>query len=62
MLTPEDLAQITAIARAAAGEQSVATIKAMRDMQTEILKGIDLRPATPPRQSASLPSKSASSC
>lgn len=40
-MTPEDLAQITAIARAAAAEQSAATIEAMRDMQTEILKGIE---------------------
>jgi hypothetical protein len=36
-MTPEDLAQITAIVGAA--EQR--TIEAMRDMQTEILKGIE---------------------
>ena len=35
------LAQITAIARSAAAEQSAATVEAMRDMQTEILKGIE---------------------
>jgi uncharacterized membrane-anchored protein len=37
MLTPEDLAQITAIV--ATAEQR--TVEAMRDMQTEILKGIE---------------------
>jgi hypothetical protein len=41
MLTPEDLAQITAIAQTAAAGQSAATIEAMRDMQTEILEGIE---------------------
>jgi len=36
-MTPEDIAQITAIVATAKGE----TIEAMRDMQTEILKGIE---------------------
>lgn len=39
-MKPEDLAQIHTIARAAA-QQSAATIEAMRDMQTGILKGIE---------------------
>jgi hypothetical protein len=60
MLTPEDLAQMTAIftaaelrinARTEAAEAH--TVEAMRDMQTEILKGIEaFARGNPPRRAA----------